>query len=317
MRIHLACASNERYAPQAAAMLRSVIATNPPESIAIHYVHGGDLSTATQARLRGMLEAAGAEIEFLAIDPALADGLPILKQLPAVMWYRVFLPGLLPQLSRVLYLDCDMVVTDALKPLYDCDLEGHWLGAVTAPFADALRDWPIKLGLPTTGSYFSSGLLLFDLNALRKSDAERQIFAYGRQQGDALNWPDQDALNVVLHKHRLNLHPRWNFMNGIVRGSGTEDVFLAREIQQAAMHPAIVHFDGQNVGKPWQTGCRHPHRHLYFHHLRHTPWKHDMPARSMREKLREHYLVGRARFTRLLSGQLAGPVPVKSGLALR
>lgn len=312
MRIHLACATNERYAPHAAALLRSAIAYNPPESIAVHYVHGGDLSQKSQNRLRRILEPSGAQIEFLSIDPALAEGLPVLKQLPAVMWYRVFLPQLLPQLPRVLYLDSDMVIADSLAPLWNCDLGGNWVGAVTAPFPETLQHWPAHLGLPGIQSYFGSGVLLFDLERMRQAGAQEKILAYGRAQGNALHWPDQDALNAVLHAHRLHLHPRWNFSNGIVRRWGSEDVFLESELAEAGRHPAIIHFEGHNVGKPWQPGCRHPYRHLYFHHLSRTPWRWELPSRPPREILRGHYRVIRSWLRRLLKPDPPHAAPIRS-----
>lgn len=292
--VHIALQSNERYAPQAAAMLRSVLASNDPRTIAVHYMHGGDLTEASQAKLRRMIESRGGQIHFYAIDPERARGLPVLKQLPEIMWYRVFLPGLLPKVSRVLYLDCDMVIEDSLAPLYHCDMQGNWVGAVTAPFTEVLREWPLGLGLPNAGAYFASGVLLFDLDQMRAHNCEEQVFAYGRLRGSALHWPDQDALNHVMHAHRLNLHPRWNFMNGIARRWGTESVFLDNEVSEATHRPAIIHFEGHNVGKPWQAGCRHPHRHLYFHYLRMTPFADQMPPRTAREALRERYLVLRA-----------------------
>ena len=66
------------------------------------------------------------------------------------MWYRIFLPELLPDVDRVLYLDVDTLAVDSLEPLWATDLGDAPGGAVTNVFMQDRdsRPRPEALGLP-------------------------------------------------------------------------------------------------------------------------------------------------------------------------
>jgi lipopolysaccharide biosynthesis glycosyltransferase len=82
-------------------------------------------------RLTSWVEALGAQITTHRVDEERLAGVP--HSFSLVTWYRVLLPELLPVLDRVLYLDCDLIVTDSLDPLLDVDISGHLVAAVTNP----------------------------------------------------------------------------------------------------------------------------------------------------------------------------------------
>ena len=50
--------------------------------------------------------------------------------------------------SRVLYLDCDILVLDDLRALWETDLEGHVLGAVLDRIDSQLKNQTIRLPVP-------------------------------------------------------------------------------------------------------------------------------------------------------------------------
>jgi lipopolysaccharide biosynthesis glycosyltransferase len=268
--IHVACAAEGPYVPHSAAMLHSVLAHTG--GARIHYLHSPGLPAVTAARLQRMVERRGGVIAFHRMDPGSVAGFPSQHRFTSAMWYRLFLPELLPSVGRVLYLDCDTIVTDHLDELWSTDLEDHWLAAVTNVFEPWSEHRPAELGLAGPEAYFNSGVLLLNLAAMRRDRRGEALRALVRERGEELLWPDQDALNLVLGERRLALHPRWNCMNSVLTFPQAREVFGAAAVEEARLRPGIRHFEGPGANKPWHLLCDAPGRRGYFAHRRGTPW---------------------------------------------
>lgn len=269
--IDLACAADEMYAPHAAAMIHSAISTNPAVEIRAHFLHPARFPTDSMERLREMVHHLGASIVFHEVAHGAADGLPAMGRISEVMWYRLALPDLLPATERVLYLDCDTLVLGPLAPLWELDLQGCSVAAVTNVFPPYLLHRPDDLGIPRR-DYFNSGVLLMDLVAWRTHQWRERIEGLARSQPECLVFPDQDALNIGLQGSRLALHPRWNCQNSILYFGAAEDLLGVVPAAEARAHPAILHFEGPAFAKPWHYLSTHPFRHMYINHRAQTPW---------------------------------------------
>ncbi len=85
--------------------------------------------------------------------------------------YRCSLGSILPKsLTRVLYLDCDVLVLDSLAELYNRDLGGNTIAAHQVGIA--LHE---ELGVGPS-QYFSSGVMLIDLMLWRAQNVEKRVF---------------------------------------------------------------------------------------------------------------------------------------------
>jgi lipopolysaccharide biosynthesis glycosyltransferase/uncharacterized membrane protein YkvA (DUF1232 family) len=190
----------------------------------------------------------------------------------SIAYARLRLPELLPQTSRVLYLDVDLVALRDVADLFDCPLGG----APIAACPDLNIAWRREAGRPpaavaqTTSleqyftevlglapelhaRYFNSGVLLMDLDRLRGMDflakAERLIEA----KAPRLIWGDQCVLNALVADSAQMLDPAWN-----ATAPGNLRVFLGRghvtrEWRHSLRRAAIIHFTG---GKPWRLHPR-------------------------------------------------------------
>jgi lipopolysaccharide biosynthesis glycosyltransferase len=294
-RIDIACAvEGPSYAAHSAAMLDSVLSHNREHDVRIHYLPGPGISTADERKLAGMVAAEGGSIEFGHVPDERLAGLPTEGFTRKATWYRIFLPELLPEVDRVLYLDADLIVLESLAPLWDLDLSGHHLAAVTNVLEPIYEDRPAQLGITGTGAYFNAGVLLLNLDAMRRDACSAALLAFARDHAEDLLWRDQDALNVVLGSRRLPLHPRWNCMNSILFFPEAHDVFEPAELAEARRNPAIRHFEGPAENKPWHYLCTHPLRELYFAHRRNTPWRRvHREGITPRNVLRRHGLARR------------------------
>src|SRR5436305_11567841 len=117
--MHVSCAAEgEAYVAHSAAMLHSAIAMRGALEVQIHYLHSPRMSPRAAKLLHEMVEREGAAVSFVEVDDDRIAGLPTSALFTSAMWYRVYLPELLPDVDRVLYLDADAIALDSLEPLW-------------------------------------------------------------------------------------------------------------------------------------------------------------------------------------------------------
>ena len=203
---------------------------------------------------------------------------------------RLFMGELLPDsVKKVLYLDCDTVVAQPLKGLWDGDLEGRIMGAVMEPtIYEAVKD---SIGIGRNQPYFNSGVLLVDLEQWRQKKVQSRLLDFWREKGGKLFASDQDVLNGVLKGEIKPLDPRYNFFTNyryfsyedLARHSSSYRAVTMEMFGEAKKHPAIIHYMGDE--RPWIRGNRNHYRRAYETSLAKTPW-----AGTPKEKGRELYM---------------------------
>lgn len=306
-RIHLACAIERDYVAHGAAMLLSALDHRREAALTVHYLHPPELPHGAREALRRMVESEGGEIAFYEVPDEWVRGFPIVGFTRKATWYRVFLPELLPEVSRVLYLDADVIVLDDLRELWAVELGDRLLAAVTNVPQWDHAERPAAIGMAPGVEYFNAGVLLLNLEQMRREQTGPALRDYIRRNASRLEWRDQDALNLVLGHRRLALDPRWNVMNSLLLYPWAGEVLGEAAVAEARERPAIRHFEGQSINKPWHYLCDHEMRELYFALRRRTPWP------RVRIEGRTPANVFR-RWTRRLRGRREVPVPGRPGV---
>ena len=227
MSIVVACAAEgAEYLEHTATMLRSLRAQHPDAEVHL-------LPTPETPDLPGTT------VHRVA-DERVA-GLPTEGFTGKATWYRAFLPELLPDTERILFLDSDLLVLAPLDELWTTSLDDAWVAAVDNVFQPDHRHHPGRLGVRR---YFNAGVLLMNLATMRRDDRTTALVEYGRT-ADYLPLRDQDALNVVLGERRVALPARFNVMN-------SHHAFSPWWRHRAARRaPVIRHFEGPGANKPW------------------------------------------------------------------
>jgi lipopolysaccharide biosynthesis glycosyltransferase len=274
--LHVACATEGDYMPHSAAMLHSLLTGTTDASVHIHYLHGPDFDTSETSLLAEMVESNGGAISFVSVPDELCRGLPTEGFTGKATWYRVLVPELFGNLDRLLFLDLDLIVIDSLRALWETDLSQNYVAAVTNVLPRHYADLLAAAGFDCA-TYFNAGVLLMDLERMRQDRCTEARVDYGVSNADGLVLRDQDALNAVLGRRRLALPPRWNCMNSFFVYPWSADVFDADALEEAKRNPAIRHFEGPGVSKPWHYLCEHDSRELYARHRGQTPWPRFRP----------------------------------------
>jgi len=136
-------------------------------------------------------------------------------------YYRLFLPELLPQCDKIIYLDSDLIIQTDIKNFFFQDIGDFPLAAAKDRSAAVI---PLKwreislycycrrvLGIKTSDRYLNSGVLVMDLAALRKSDFSQRIRAE-IASGIPFEYVDQDILNRLFGGRIYYLDKTWNYM---------------------------------------------------------------------------------------------------------
>lgn len=271
----IAWAADEPYFPHGATMTHSLLAARGDAEVHVHCLVAPGLPSRYRDPLERMVTEGGGEIRFVEVPDSWVDSLP--STIAKTGWYTMFLPGLLPDVDRVLYVDVDAIVLDSLDELFRIDFEGNHVGAVTNVFESYYAHRPAELGLSGPEVYFNAGIMLLNLELMRQDDCTAELDEFARTRPNLL-WYDQDVFNGVLSSRRLALHPRWNAMNSLFIFPWSSDVYGEETAAEARRNPAIRHFEGPSVNKPWHFLCEREMRELYVEHRRQTPWPRYRPA---------------------------------------
>lgn len=195
------------------------------------------------------------KITFLSVNPQAYATAATNQRIIQAAYYRIDLPEILRQETRLLYLDSDMICRGDLRPLWHTPLQGQLIGAVEdAGYVENRLD-QMQIAYQHR-RYFNSGLMLMDLVAWRQHRISQQVKAFIKVWPQ-LRYHDQDALNAILVDRWLPLHPKYNAQSKLLwRQQQHRNSALERENTVARQAPVLVHYAG--FRKPWALAHWHP-----------------------------------------------------------
>jgi lipopolysaccharide biosynthesis glycosyltransferase len=272
--VHVATGTNNSYLHWCATTILSAIRSTPEQRLVAHVIVDRDVGMADRGRLSRMALAAGGVVEFLELDEDRLSDLPgpVRNHGGAISCARFLLPDQLPSVDRLVYLDADTLTAGSLAPLAAAPLDGSGLGAVTNVVEPRMRWHLERLGLADR-PYLNSGVLVMDLDWMRRHDSPRLLLDCLRDNSEQLLWVDQDALNLVFGDGWARLHPRWNAQNSLWRWPElAAQVYGEDASREALQAPSVLHFEGPSIAKPWHYLCTHPYAAAYRDVAGRTPW---------------------------------------------
>jgi len=241
----LAC--DERYAMPLATTLRSITEANRSGRPLEFHVLCNGVPEKVRKKVFDSLPRGSASIRWVEVDLGQFRRFSTIRYISKATYARFLISDIFPDtISKVLYLDADVVVLDDLGPLWATDLEQAVVGAVlNGPNSDVNDGASSLNGLPQVQEYFNAGVLLINLYQWRKERVSEKALEYLRLNPSS-PYSDQDALNIVCDGRWKKLHPRWNFMEFREKKKISD---LTGELR-----PGIVHFATSQ--KPWNASVR-------------------------------------------------------------
>ena len=165
-------------------------------------------------------------------------------------FYRLNIDKYLSDVSICLYLDSDVIINDSIDDIFLYDVSdyyvrgvkqiGNRLNKATEVF---FRD---KYGLPSVDQYINAGVMLLNLDKIRKDGIAKQFM----NNVDKSFEVDQFIINLVCYGKIGFLPYRYNVAGRMSRRFDIlSRIFEKKEIEDAYKKAAIVHFTDK---KPWQ-----------------------------------------------------------------
>lgn len=276
-KIYIAVAFSDKsgkYARHAAVTLASVFA-NTASSVCAYVLHDETLTKENRTKLTETATMHGKEIKFIDISTAYQENarqigkekLDVVERaLGRGTLYRLLLDRVIT-VPRIIYLDCDILVTRDIADLWQIDLNDKTIGCVrdfcewesmekgykiSTRYVKSRRFFGIK-----GGEYFNAGVLLMNLDSIRKHyNIASDFIKFFNKYGSWSPLADQDFLNFVFSNDKRLLDKSFNI---------TQNLDLSKtELKGKIFHTLLA--------KPYEIYTRENVDDLYWHYLTKTSY---------------------------------------------
>ena len=200
------------------------------------------------------------------------------------IFYRIFIPLVMPRYKKVLYLDSDVIINQNIDDIFDIDFENKHILAVRDTISPVLnldknnerkKHIVNVLKLSTPKAYFNSGLILFNIPQI-------DITEYIKRLKNILTikeflFPDQDMLNKIFENNVKLISQSYNFCYGVlIWDKGYKNEISGRfkkDFLQALNNPKIIHYTSPK--KPWDSVDEEMFN-IFWQYARKTPYYEEL-----------------------------------------
>lgn len=276
----VAYGSDDNYAKFLGTSMLSLFEKNTDFARIAVYVLDCGISPENRQNLTGIAEKWQREIHFIDMQEAI-KGLNLnlgAHKIAVASYARLFLASLLPEeFDRVLYVDCDTLVLDSLRPLWETEFGD----ALIAGAQDVVDSYFLSvIRLDKSIKYINAGVLLINLAGWRAEKMQEKFLQIIASFGGNVPHHDQGTINAACGARRVVVPVRYNFTTSLFSFSARtirriyflEDYYTQAELDAATKQPAIVHFTTGLLGRPWEQGSTHPYRQAFRDAMARTPW---------------------------------------------
>lgn len=264
MRKDFALCFNDKYVPYACVTIKSIV--DHMKECDDVYVHiFSDYISDANKRIINKIFNNVACCQYVIYDTSLYNDafLNLPKQAlvwTVYAWYRVLIPVLLKtEITKVLYLDCDVYVNDNLDDLFMMDIATSIAACLdTETYNKKTFE---RLGYESCFKYVSSGVLMINLDNWRKNNLSEKLIQFVKNYPNRLKYPDQDAINVICKEDKIILPSCYGVAVSFFRCADFIREHLS-EMKELMENPKIIHYAGY---QPWYYfKDKSMHSHLWW-----------------------------------------------------
>ena len=261
MRIPVLLISDADYVLPTSVAISSLIQNIGPETCYVIYVLGRGFSS-QQIQLLKSYSSTNVEIQL--IDCSGIQLVNLHPKAPSSKEFqfcaatesallKFYIPELLPQEKKVIYLDGDVIVRRDLSDLYSQNIDSFYACAVKDSGALYLKT-PI---MEEVEGYFNSGVMLLNLEELRKDDITQKLVKAKRESKDT-SLMDQNIFNIVFNRKVKFLPIKYNVLISNLKRNenkwSIEDLNAAfntsyDSLEEVLNDSYILHYSSRK--KPW------------------------------------------------------------------
>lgn len=169
MRINVCLASDDNYIKYDGVVIASILTNAKNDDDLYFYIIGDSVSEENKQKILSLKSIKKCSIDFVEFDKNIFN--PYLKASTnsyiktITTYFRLKTADLLPDIDKILYLDCDIVVNTSLSELFDMDFEENYAAGVIdiGNFRKVKRP-----KLKENAIYTNAGVLLMNLKKFVK-----------------------------------------------------------------------------------------------------------------------------------------------------
>lgn len=215
-RVHIVITINDksgRYSQHAGVLMVSIF-ENTRNPVSIYIFHDDTLTNDNRQKFIHTAENYNQDVKFISVEKYIdqLNYMASLQNYPVGSLYRLLIPEMLPELERVVYLDCDIVVNLDIAEIWSIDTENCSMAGV--------RDMKSELSYELVRckmlgcdrrDYVNAGVLLMNLASIRKiGDLFRISYNWYVKYLPLVIYVDQDVLNVLFHGQKKFIDQKFN-----------------------------------------------------------------------------------------------------------
>lgn len=263
--INIAFATDDNYIKYTGTVICSILDTISKDTLCnFHILSTKDLSIKSKNMLNRIKEYFNCKINYYVLGDVVEKTFSKIKlpnHIKLECYNRLFIPKVLSNLDKVLYLDSDIIVLSDISKIFNVKLNTYLFGAIE----DVFPQHRISLGYSDKYTYFNSGVLLLNIKQLNSENYFNKIL-YSLEHNYE-KYPigtDQDVLNDAFYdrilplSYRYNMHHEWH---------GCRKTFIPldkQDYEQSLADLNIVHFVGPI--KPWHENYKKPYAQIFNHY---------------------------------------------------
>lgn len=256
--------TDDNYTWIAGVSILSLFENNKNEDIKL-FILNNNISTQNKSKLDDIANKYNNKIIYLQmpdIEKIIGKKINV-GRLSLAAYARLFILHVLPEkLDKILYLDCDTMICDSLKLLYNEDISNFAVGGVHDLYTYNTRKiWDIKkenILLTKADNYINSGVMLINLKFWREKKVESNFIECIKIFNGFTTLCDQPIINSVLASYIKIIGFEHNVIFGnfyghfpiYLKNKYMKNKFInEKTFNEVKSNPVIIHFAGAGINK--------------------------------------------------------------------
>lgn len=162
------------------------------------------------------------------------------------VYYKLILPILFDNLTRIIYLDGDTLIYQDISEMYELDFNDNYILGYPFNCPQVLDKFGIRVI-----NYINGGVLLFNLDKIKRDNKINDLLECTIQYNEKLEYLEQDSINLIFHpkigllplKYGMYLFGNITIFDKFIKNRLRFKI-NKNEIIDSLKNPSILHFSG-------------------------------------------------------------------------
>ena len=171
--------------------------------------------------------------------------------------HKIYLPEILKDIDKIIYMDGDTLVLKDLRHLFEMDVSDVYAAVAKDGIYYRFPKEMAEMGLDKRGFYFNSGVMLYNLAMQRQDNITEKLVEYIKTHEDFFG--DQDVLNMVFGNKLKLMSYRYNCISTFFEEDSLDFLseYFGEPLPEKTFNiyenATILHYAGD---KPWQENYK-------------------------------------------------------------